>query len=142
LKTNPLLTEKQGHSPLTSHREGKQKPCLYCQKQPLGQELKIDQKKLSHLNYEYYKARLRQEKSLVYQSGKGYGEINPKSICSKCEKPISQSPNSIIKNRYKPLFWGLKTPYKALCLNCLQDWEGEMPPPRKKLFHQYLQRYY
>jgi hypothetical protein len=41
--------------------EIKEMPCGYCQNQPLGEEMKIDQQELSKINYEIYKERLRRE---------------------------------------------------------------------------------
>jgi hypothetical protein len=38
---------------------------MYCQDQPLGKELKIDQQSLSRLNYEDYQQRLRQKKDSI-----------------------------------------------------------------------------
>ena len=62
---------------IKSNRLIQQRPCGYCQSQPIGQETKIDQARLSHYNYQDYKERLRQEKVLIYQSGQGYEKVSP-----------------------------------------------------------------
>ena len=127
---------------IKSNRTIQQRPCGYCQNQPLGEETKIDQREISQINYEDYKERLRQDKDLIWHPGQGYTKVDSWAICSKCQKPLEKAGHhGAVKQRYQTKFWELKTPYKVLCFDCLNNFKGKMPLTKKYTFHKYLKRY-
>lgn len=99
-----------------------------------GKRSLIDQTKLQELNYWSYKGRLRQD-PLHYQ---GHSRFS----CSKCGKELEQAGHhGEVKQRYQTKFWELKTPYKVLCFDCLDQFKTKMPTPKKYTFNKYLRRY-
>ena len=120
-----LKTNQYCCSCIKTNRTIQQRPCSWCQTQPLGEENKINQRLISQYRYEGYKERLKQE-------GK----------CSKCGKELeSAGHHGTVKQRYQTKFWELKTPYKTLCFDCLNNFKGKMSPSKKYTFNKYVKRY-
>ena len=66
------------------------------------------------------------------------------SRCEKCEETIKGAGHhGTIKNRNKPSFWGIKTEFKILCLECLgKKFYGKLEPNKRKTFNKYVKRGY
>lgn len=99
-----------------------------------AEEGRIDQERISALNYWSYKGRLRQD-PLHYRG-------HPRLSCSKCGKELGAAGHhGEVKQRFQPKFWELKTPYKVLCFSCLKDFKNKMPTGKQYTFNKYLKRY-
>ena len=64
--------------------------------------------------------------------------------CYLCFKELkSASKKSTIKNRNNPSFWGIKSEWKILCLECLgKRYYSVMEKGKKKTYQKYLKRGY
>jgi hypothetical protein len=62
-------------------------------------------------------------------------------VCSKELKGASKK--GVIKNRNNPSFWGIKSIYKIMCLECLgRKFYNRLSVGKRKTFRKYLKRGY
>ena len=64
--------------------------------------------------------------------------------CEGCEKIInSAGHHRVVKNRNDPKFWGVRSKFKILCLECIRkEFYGEMEGWQRKKFREYRRRGY
>jgi hypothetical protein len=64
--------------------------------------------------------------------------------CYLCSKELKgASKKGVIKNRNNPLFWGINSNYKILCLACVgRRYYGKMKEGKRKTWRKYLRRGY
>lgn len=67
-----------------------------------------------------------------------------RASCYLCSKELQGAgKHGIIKNRNNPLFWGVKSVYKILCLECLgKRHYFRLSDSKKRTFRKYLKRGY
>ena len=64
--------------------------------------------------------------------------------CYLCGKELKgASKKGVVKNRNNPLFWGIKSVYKILCLNCMgKEFYERMKVGKRKTWKKYVRRGY
>jgi len=64
--------------------------------------------------------------------------------CYLCQKELKGAgKHGIVKNRNNPRFWGIRSNYKILCLECLgKEYHKRLNPSKKKTWKKYLRRGY
>ena len=70
--------------------------------------------------------------------------VYDKCACYLCFKELGgASKKSAIKNRNNPSFWGIKSEWKILCLECIgRKYLSQLTKGKKKTYQKYLRRGY
>ena len=76
----------------------------------------------------------------VVPPNKRYDRAN----CYCCGKELrGAGKKGVVKNRNNPSFWGIKSAWKIMCLQCVgKKFYGELSGSKRKTFNKYLKRGY